>query len=696
MYNLIEESCLLIINTLYHQSIFCIILFIFIYGLSKFLKEKSPRWQLGLWSLILIRLVLPTDLSFSFSARNLVDELLVSDRGNISITNVSGNMKLEKDINQNREYNLFRPAVIQENRTVQASQNLNNDRDTLVSWPIILSLTWFIGCLLLLILFLNKIFRINRVLKNSSLIKASGIVILVDYWCKSYKIKRPVKVFTSHEFMSPFTVGLIQPKIFIPKSLLEGMDNIKISSIIAHEMVHIKHFDYFWVRLQNVLQIIYFFHPVVWYANRQINIARERVCDSIVLEKQVIRSKDYGKSVLDVLKFNLSGSRFIEPLIFFSNHKEIFEHRIKAIMKGGAMSKQKTLLISSIICLIGIFLLPMSKNQPNAMPLETKTEDREIKSIKSRDSNVLNIHGFNKSIIEKEPHVGIDIISPDKMQISTTASGNVMDVESEDLSGDQISIHRNVNYEANNSLSDGIFSEEAKTVNTGEDTVSNGNEDRSSVTPPRFTSIKAVKPEDKINKFPEGTLEKKEYEVEPPKIISKDIQFQKDTLILTMENKQNASHDENINNFYGPEPKQDRNVSENAGKQHSLNVDNVSPGNNYLQKGEIDEAISNFSKAIEITPEYIYAYINRGKVYQMKKQYVKAFLDFSKAREIEPNYAPVYTFRASPYKDRIDKYISFRVEIPKSRDMEQCVNCPLNIMDWPQLPYTRPPTNRGD
>jgi len=74
MYDLIEKSCLFIVNILYHQTIYCTILFVLIFGLAYLLKRKSPYWQLGLWVLILFRLLLPIDLSFSLSARNLIDD----------------------------------------------------------------------------------------------------------------------------------------------------------------------------------------------------------------------------------------------------------------------------------------------------------------------------------------------------------------------------------------------------------------------------------------------------------------------------------------------------------------------------------------------------------------------------------------------------------------------------------------------
>ena len=55
-------------------------------------------------------------------------------------------------------------------------------------------------------------------------------------------------------------------------------------------------------------------------------------------------------------------------------------------------------------------------------------------------------------------------------------------------------------------------------------------------------------------------------------------------------------------------------------------------------KGELDKAIADFSKAIEIDPKSAIAYNNRGWAYEGKKDYDRAIADYSKAIEIDPKY----------------------------------------------------------
>ena len=71
----------------------------------------------------------------------------------------------------------------------------------------------------------------------------------------------------------------------------------------------------------------------------------------------------------------------------------------------------------------------------------------------------------------------------------------------------------------------------------------------------------------------------------------------------------------------------------------------------YLNKKEYDKAISDFTKAIEIDPNYPFAYANRGLAYTYRKDLTRAILDYNKAIELEPKLA-VYTNRGCAYANQ--------------------------------------------
>ena len=58
----------------------------------------------------------------------------------------------------------------------------------------------------------------------------------------------------------------------------------------------------------------------------------------------------------------------------------------------------------------------------------------------------------------------------------------------------------------------------------------------------------------------------------------------------------------------------------------------------YEDKGNTMQAIKDYSKAIEINPEFMYAYNNRGLAYESIGRISQAIADYKKALELNPNY----------------------------------------------------------
>ena len=69
----------------------------------------------------------------------------------------------------------------------------------------------------------------------------------------------------------------------------------------------------------------------------------------------------------------------------------------------------------------------------------------------------------------------------------------------------------------------------------------------------------------------------------------------------------------------------------------------------YIDKGEIDRAIEDFNKAIELNPEFDIAYNNRGVACIGKGEFDRAIEDYSKAIELNQDYAEAYYNRGETW-----------------------------------------------
>jgi tetratricopeptide (TPR) repeat protein len=92
----------------------------------------------------------------------------------------------------------------------------------------------------------------------------------------------------------------------------------------------------------------------------------------------------------------------------------------------------------------------------------------------------------------------------------------------------------------------------------------------------------------------------------------------------------------------------------------------------YNKKGRYDLAISDLNKALEINPGLAEAYNSRGYAYQNKAQYDQAISDLNKALELNPNLAYAYYNRAIAY--------CFKKEYEKSwKDVERAQSLSYQI-----------------
>ncbi len=88
-----------------------------------------------------------------------------------------------------------------------------------------------------------------------------------------------VRLTQSSEISVPIACGWLEPTIVIPADLVGGLSAAARKGVLVHELVHLLRRDYPWQLLLRCLQVVLWFHPLLWWAERRIHFIRERVCD---------------------------------------------------------------------------------------------------------------------------------------------------------------------------------------------------------------------------------------------------------------------------------------------------------------------------------------------------------------------------------------------------------------------------------
>jgi beta-lactamase regulating signal transducer with metallopeptidase domain len=144
-----------------------------------------------------------------------------------------------------------------------------------------------------------------------------------------FGIKRRVRVFTSQKVSMPMTVGSFRPVIILPPDLAHSLSDAEFESVIAHELAHIKRWDYLTNLLQRFVQASLFFHPAVWLIGKHLMIERELACDDWAVK--TCEPRRYA-SCLTKLVALLSESRPLVAATGILFGKHVISRRVEMIL----------------------------------------------------------------------------------------------------------------------------------------------------------------------------------------------------------------------------------------------------------------------------------------------------------------------------------------------------------------------------
>jgi len=80
----------------------------------------------------------------------------------------------------------------------------------------------------------------------------------------------------------PAVFGLLRPTVVVPHGLARALDATAFEHVLLHEFAHVKRRDLVAQALFGALNVVYWFHPLVWVARRRAYAARELACDATV------------------------------------------------------------------------------------------------------------------------------------------------------------------------------------------------------------------------------------------------------------------------------------------------------------------------------------------------------------------------------------------------------------------------------
>ena len=199
------------------------------------LKRAPKWWNVLLWGLVAVRLMLP------FSVESALSLLPRAE--------------------------VVRPAVIAPSVPGEAAPMIGGATavasDTAASslsvWTI-LGWVWLFGVLVLVLYTLVSTLRLRHQVREAVRLRGN--------------------IYQSEQVASPFVLGILRPRIYLPYH----MDSREAQHVLAHEQAHLRRGDHFWQPLGFLLLTIHWFNPLIWLSYAMLCRDIELACDETVIQ----------------------------------------------------------------------------------------------------------------------------------------------------------------------------------------------------------------------------------------------------------------------------------------------------------------------------------------------------------------------------------------------------------------------------
>ena len=313
--------------------------------LMRLLLKKAPKWvSVLLWGIVAIRLICPltieSKLSLMPSEEAIKPDMVAA--ASAPVQTASAEAAYVPQISVEPEQTTTTVPVIPSPAPVQPQQTHSS----------ILAGIWLAGIGVLLTYTVISYCRLRRRVRTAVLFRD--------------------RIYQCDRVVSPFVLGLIRPKIYLPFHIQSADTDL----VIAHEQAHIKRLDHWWKPVGFLLLTLHWFNPLMWLGYILLCRDIELACDEKVIKKLDIPDRaNYSQALL-----NCSVSRrsiAACPLAFGENS---IKKRIKSVLnyKKPAFGIILVALVASIVLAVCFLTNPIKKNRQYLQPILNQSSPQHL------------------------------------------------------------------------------------------------------------------------------------------------------------------------------------------------------------------------------------------------------------------------------------------------------------------------------
>lgn len=204
--------------------------------------------------------------------------------------------------------------LVDDGSTIRAGNaNLNAASPRLTARKILtislpwLALAWVAGVVLLALHTLGGWFKAQRLSRSQLRTVAPEWQTRFDQLCARLKVAPVVRLYGSARVEVPTVIGWLKPVVLVPAGLMAGLSPHQVEALLAHELAHVRRYDYLVNLCQSLVETLLFYHPAVWWISNQIRLEREHCCDDIAVA-HCGNAISYARALAELEELRVGGS----------------------------------------------------------------------------------------------------------------------------------------------------------------------------------------------------------------------------------------------------------------------------------------------------------------------------------------------------------------------------------------------------
>jgi beta-lactamase regulating signal transducer with metallopeptidase domain len=174
----------------------------------------------------------------------------------------------------------FAPPILE---TGSSTPSIQVRSSLIEALPVVAGLIWFSGFAVIFLVRYMRWRNLSAMIKRAVPLHAGREVDALRRVGDCAASDTSLPVLLSSSSLEPGIFGVVRPVLVWPEGISEHLDDSHLDAIVAHELWHVRRRDNLVATVHMLVEVLFWFHPLVWWVGAKMVEERERACDEEVL-----------------------------------------------------------------------------------------------------------------------------------------------------------------------------------------------------------------------------------------------------------------------------------------------------------------------------------------------------------------------------------------------------------------------------